>query len=118
MTIIDKIREVRSLKCISQEYMACQLGIDTSSYHRLERGTSPLSIGRLERIAAVLNVSVVELLNLEKPIELQPSEQSNYINHLENEIKFLRTQLQESIAIAVQSQDSGTKDSAFQVRRR
>lgn len=118
MTIIDKIREVRSLKCISQEYMACQLGIDTSSYHRLERGTSPLSIGRLERIAAILNVSVVELLSLEKPNELKPVEQSNYINHLENEIKFLRTQLQESLAIVVQSQESTNNDSAFQARRR
>lgn len=118
MIITDKIREIRSLKSISQEYMACQLGIDTSSYHRLERGTSPLSIGRLERIAAILNVQVVELLSNETAVEqTNPNDQSNYISHLEDEIKFLRSQLQEKLSVVMSARDSGV-DSVYQVRQR
>lgn len=118
MSITDKIREIRSLKSISQEYMACQLGIDTSSYHRLERGTSPLSIGRLERIATILNIQVVELLSQESTV-VQPStnDQSNYISHLEDEIKFLRSQLQEKLSVVMSARESGV-DSAYQVRQR
>jgi transcriptional regulator with XRE-family HTH domain len=117
MSITDKIREIRSLKSISQEYMACQLGIDTSSYHRLERGTSPLSIGRLERIALILNVQIVELLSQEAVIHANVNDQSNYISHLEDEIKFLRNQLQEKLNLTMSARESDA-ESAYQARQR
>jgi len=117
MSITDKIREVRSLKSISQEYMACQLGIDTSSYHRLERGTSPLSIGRLERIASILNVQVVGLLSVDAVLPPNSNDQSSYICHLEDEIKFLRSQLQEKLQETMSARESNV-DSAYKVRQR
>jgi len=99
MKIIDKIREIRSRKNISQEYMANVLRIDTSNYHRLEKGVSPLSIDRLEAIAAALGITMSELLDYGEPAKKVPAETEGkhplYLEHLEEEITFLRKQLQE-----------------------
>ena len=99
MKIIDKIREIRSVKNISQEYMAMILGMDTSNYHRLEKGVSPLSIDRLEAIAAALGVQLPELISYGEPVKnIAPGTNGVhpfYLDHLEVEVAFLRKQLQE-----------------------
>jgi len=96
MKITDKVREIRTQKNLSQEYLASYLGIDTSSYHRIERGVSPLSIQRLEKIAEALEINLIELFSFEQP-ENQSNPHDVFINHLEDEIRFLRKQLQEKI---------------------
>lgn len=93
MKITDKVREIRMKKNLSQEYLASYLGIDTSSYHRIERGVSPLSIQRLEKIAKALEINLIELFSLEQT-ENQNKPHDLLINHLEDEIRFLRQQLQ------------------------
>lgn len=99
MKINEKIRDIRASKCISQEYMASQLGIDTSSYHRIERGVTPLSVTRFERIAKVLDVDIITIIsqangNPKDSHKLNPG----YVKHLEEEVQFLRRQLQEKLA--------------------
>jgi transcriptional regulator with XRE-family HTH domain len=96
MKTTDKIREIRTQKNLSQEYLASYLGIDTSSYHRLERGVSPLSIQRLEKIVEALEMSLSELFSFGEPI-VQRKTQDLLILRLEDEIRFLRSQLQEKI---------------------
>lgn len=96
MKITDKIREIRTLKNLSQEYLASYLGIDTSSYHRIERGVSPLSIQRLEKIAQALEINLIELFSFEQS-EKQSKPNDVFILHLEDEIRFLRKQLQEKM---------------------
>lgn len=99
MKINEKIRDIRAAKCISQEYMASQLGIDTSSYHRIERGVTPLSVTRFERISEVLEVDIITIIsqaraNPKEAHKLNPG----YVKHLEEEVQFLRRQLQEKLA--------------------
>jgi transcriptional regulator with XRE-family HTH domain len=96
--ITERIRELRTAKSISQEYMANRLGIDTSSYHRLERGNSPLSVSRLAVIASVLEVDVVELISNQQ-LKAEPEILKNhpYVKHLEDEVHFLRQQLNERV---------------------
>ncbi len=96
MKITEKIREIRTQKNLSQEYLASYLGIDTSSYHRLERGVCPLTIQRLERIAEAFSMSVPELLYEDSHSISNTKSLENYIHHLEEEIQFLRAQLQEN----------------------
>jgi transcriptional regulator with XRE-family HTH domain len=96
MKTTDKIREIRTQKNLSQEYLASYLGIDTSSYHRLERGVSPLSIQRLEKIVDALEMTLPELFSFGEPI-VQRKTQDLLILRLEDEIRFLRSQLQEKI---------------------
>ena len=96
MKITDKIRETRTQKNLSQEYLASYLGIDTSSYHRLERGVSPLSIQRLEKIAEALEMPLSELFSFGEALT-QRKTQDLLILRLEDEVRFLRSQLNEKI---------------------
>ena len=96
MKTTDKIREIRTQRNLSQEYLASYLGIDTSSYHRLERGVSPLSIQRVEKIVEALEMTLSELFSFEEPIAHRKI-QELLILRLEDEICFLRSQLQEKI---------------------
>ena len=94
MKTTDKIREIRTQKNLSQEYLASYLGVDTSSYHRLERGVSPLSIQRLEKIVEALDMTLPELFSFGEPI-VQRKTQDLLILRLEDEVRFLRSQLQD-----------------------
>lgn len=96
MKTTDKIREIRTQKNLSQEYLASYLGIDTSSYHRLERGVSPLSIQRLEKIVEALEITLSDLFSF-RETPTQRKTQDILILRLEDEIRFLRSQLQEKI---------------------
>ncbi len=64
MHVGDKIRKVRELKGYKQEYVADQLNMSVTAYGNLERGDSSPSFDRLEEIAKVLEVSVVDILNI------------------------------------------------------
>jgi transcriptional regulator with XRE-family HTH domain len=116
MKVIDKIRQIRSMKNISQEYMAIVLGMDTSNYHRLEKGISPLSVDRLEAISVALGIPMAELIIYgEKENIPSASDKKNpdyYLEHLEEEISFLRKQLQEKETqlnrLLTNKDDSGT----------
>ena len=64
MHVGDKIRKVRELKGYKQEYVADQLNMSVTAYGNLERGDSSPSFDRLEEIAKVLEVEVVDILNI------------------------------------------------------
>ena len=64
MHVGDKIRKVRELKGYKQEYVADRLNMSVTAYGNLERGDSSPSFDRLEEIAKVLEVSVVDILNI------------------------------------------------------
>ncbi len=64
MDIGDKIRKVRELKGLKQEYVAGQLGLSVTAYGNIERNDSSLTFDRLEQIAAVLEVTVQDILNI------------------------------------------------------
>jgi transcriptional regulator with XRE-family HTH domain len=118
MNINEKIRDLRASKSISQEYMANQLGIDTSSYHRLERGVSPLSVNRLEQIAKVLEMDIVSIITFGNKTNVEETPQnSNYIKHLEEEVKFLRFQLQERLSALNASQHQMLPRNSYPARR-
>jgi len=62
-TIAIKIKKRRNELQYSQEYMASQLGISQPAYANLENGETKMSTKRLERIAKILEVDVVDLLD-------------------------------------------------------
>ena len=77
----EKIRQIRLAKGYSQENLADMLGVSTTAYGDIERNKTELSISRATEIAETLNVSFLDLLE----IELQPLEFSVEKLHLENE---------------------------------
>ena len=61
----EKIRQIRLMKGFSQENMADMLGISTTAYGDIERNKTELTISRVTEISRILNVSIVELLDIE-----------------------------------------------------
>lgn len=58
---LTKIREKRKSQGLSQEYMALKLEIDYSTYGKMERGKIALTTSRLEAIAEILEVPILEI---------------------------------------------------------
>lgn len=56
------IRKYRIQKEFSQEYMASQLNICQEAYSKIELNKTELTVKRLYQIAALLGISVFELL--------------------------------------------------------
>lgn len=80
MIDFDTIRELREHRSWTQEEMAEKLGMTRNGYAKIERGESTPNLERLDEIASVLGVKVIELLRLEnKQVVCQISE-----NHSNN----------------------------------
>lgn len=63
--IISRIKAIRRNKGISQEAIAYDLGIDYSTYGKIERGQIALTVDRLSRIAEILGVPVSDLYDFQ-----------------------------------------------------
>jgi transcriptional regulator with XRE-family HTH domain len=64
MKVHEKIRFLRSSKNWSQEEMAEKLGMTVSGYAKIEQGRTDAHFSKLEQIADVFDMDVVELLSL------------------------------------------------------
>jgi len=64
MRIHEKIKFMRQMKELSREQMAEKLGLSLNGYANIERGNADASLSRIEQIADVLNVDLIELLSL------------------------------------------------------
>ena len=62
MSVNEKIRKVRESKAWSQEQMAEKLNMSLNGYAKIERGETKLYIDKLEQIAQVFDIDVVELM--------------------------------------------------------
>jgi transcriptional regulator with XRE-family HTH domain len=58
----ERIRQIRIQKGLSQENMADMLGLSTTAYGDMERGRTDISLGRLENISKILDISLPDLL--------------------------------------------------------
>jgi transcriptional regulator with XRE-family HTH domain len=65
----DAIRELRAKRGISQEDLAHQAGITTSTLSTIERGRSNPTWGTVKGIAHALGVSVNDLAKLEAKLD-------------------------------------------------
>ncbi|MGX2950735.1 helix-turn-helix domain-containing protein [Ursidibacter sp. B-7004-1] len=63
MEVIEKIKMRREANHWTQEDMANRLHMSTNNYAKLERGETKLSLHRLEQIANIFNIDVIELMN-------------------------------------------------------
>ncbi|WP_439258004.1 helix-turn-helix domain-containing protein [Lonepinella sp. BR2271] len=62
MKINDKIRLLREEHLLSQEQMAEKMHLSTNSYGKIERGETKLTLNKLEQIADIFDLDVVELI--------------------------------------------------------
>ena len=114
MNVLEKIKEIRSEKRISQSDIAEYLGIAHNNYGRIERGEGELSVTRLFKIAEFLKVSPNELLGFEMPKskeknEIGDDESSKKIEDLEKRIKELEDKIKDK-EIIVNFQEDKIKE--------
>lgn len=64
----EKIRQIRELKNLSQEYIANELGLSIRAYSKIESGETQLTINRLNEISKILSVSPQEILGFDAAI--------------------------------------------------
>lgn len=64
MKINEKIRFLRESRDWSQEEMATKLNMSTNGYSKIERGESKINTERLEQIANILDMDVLELISV------------------------------------------------------
>lgn len=62
MSVNEKIRKVRESKAWSQEQIAEKLNMSLNGYAKIERGETKLYLDKLEQIAQVFDIDVVELM--------------------------------------------------------
>lgn len=62
MKVLEKIKEYRKRKLISQEEMSDMLGMSQNNYGKIERGDTELTVVRLLEISKILEIPVFELV--------------------------------------------------------
>ena len=79
-----KIKQIRELKNITQEFIATQLGLSTRAYSKIETGETQLTINRLNEISKVLGVDSIEILGFDDKQVFNNCKQDGYIgiNHI------------------------------------
>ncbi|MCD0466999.1 helix-turn-helix transcriptional regulator [Flavobacterium sp. ENC] len=85
--INENIKSIRELKDYTQEYMAVMLNITQAGYSKIEKGTITLSCDKLEEIAFIFEMDLINLIAFESSLYLKndfmkfnTSEQGNLSN--------------------------------------
>lgn len=65
MELGEKLKVLRLKKNFTQNYVAFCLDISQPAYHKIETGKTNINLKRLEELAALYEVSVVNLLSSE-----------------------------------------------------
>ena len=86
MNIKDKLKNLREMNGWSQEVMAERLNMSKNGYARIERGESKLDMERLEKIAEIFSLEVVDLISqeYERAIFVIGGDSSNSSNNTGN----------------------------------
>ena len=61
----QKLKQIRELKNLSQEYIANQLGLSVRAYSKIETGETQLTINRLNGISRIMGVDPIEVLGFD-----------------------------------------------------
>lgn len=103
----EKLRVLRVMKGYSQEVVANQLGLDSGTYSRMERGVTELKFELVGRILEVLKISWDEFLKYEDQGQqtfnyqqgdnntFQASVEDSVVVYLKEEIQILRKEISE-----------------------
>lgn len=65
MEVGEKIKQIRKDKGLQQKAVAIEVGLDQSNYNKVENGRREPSLEVLQKLSAILGVSIDELLSSE-----------------------------------------------------
>ena len=93
MQIGTKIKQLRELRNYTQAYMAHSLQMSLNGYGRLERDEVDMTLQRLERIAKLLDMNLLQILCFDATMVLNGNNNDAFVAHLQSENKELRSQV-------------------------
>ena len=95
-----KIKQIRELKNVKQEFVANKLGITIRAYSKIETGETQLTINRLNEISEALGVNPIEVLGFDDRQVFNNCKQDGYIgiNHINLPEKLIQ-QYEKTIAV-------------------
>jgi len=79
MKIGNKIKKLRELRNLTQEYVAKQLEMTQAGYSRMERDEVDISVAKLEQISKVLHLKLEEILGFDEA-KIFGNQLNNYHN--------------------------------------
>lgn len=95
----EKIKIIRELRGFTQEYMADKLGMAQNTYSKIETNQTKLSADILQKVAELLGVSPVDILNNQPAIvNLESNQGTQGIAHIEHYHSFQRELVEKMIA--------------------
>ncbi len=93
----QKIKKLRELKNLTQDYMAAQLEMSQSAYSKIETGESDVTFKKLELISRALDVKPEDILTFNERIvfnvQHNQTGQGLVINQMTDEMKKLYEEL-------------------------
>ena len=60
----QKLKALRLTHCLSQKIVADHLGISVPAYSKIETGLTDIAFSKVEQIANIYNISVIEMLRI------------------------------------------------------
>jgi transcriptional regulator with XRE-family HTH domain len=88
MKIGEKIRKIREMKGLSQEYLATELNISPQAFGKIEREETKLDFNRLSEIAKLLQVDPIDIINFDDSKIFN----NTFNNHSPNNNNFIMNQ--------------------------
>lgn len=82
MILGHKIKKIRELKDLTQEFMASELGLNQSAYSKIESGTSDVAYSKLEKIASVFGMKVEDIVGFNEQMVFNVMNNQNGQNGL------------------------------------
>lgn len=93
ISIAENIKGVRTDKKLTQKEMAERLGMSVNGYQKIEGGENDINFSRLQQIADVFQMSVVNII--EYPNAVGTGQDSERVKELEGRVKELESKAKE-----------------------
>lgn len=94
MSLAENIKNIREEKQLLQKDVAAHIGVDKSTYSKIEKGNREVTVRELQLMAGLFNLSIDQIVNFEgdmpKEVTVQDKstvEQMNLIQQLDEDDK-------------------------------
>lgn len=97
-----KIKSIRELKNLTQEYMAEKLDISQAAYSKLEKGNTKISEDKLNKIAEILEVNPEDITDFDNKKVLNSFNNikgNNNLNHNEKDLTLIQKLYEDKIVL-------------------
>ncbi len=105
LAVGHRIRAIRIVQDISQDFVADKLNISQPAYSKIESNETKLTFDKVEQIASILGVEVDEILNFDKSNVFNNCNQSGTFSGVNNTFTFTGEDLKEVYELLLEEKE-------------